>query len=115
MTQFQRHLHKLGLAIDATNQPLAAFYASKLKEDVEVVAKKVPTYENLQIGALSQAMLGAPLTPLETALKGTDWAAINKAYDGVLTGCNSCHIATQRQYVKVTRVKTNPYSQDFAK
>jgi len=33
----------------------------------------------------------------------------------VLTGCNSCHIATQRPFVKVARVKTNPFAQDFAK
>jgi hypothetical protein len=115
MAQFQRHMHKLALSIDATNQPLAQFYTTKLKEDLEIVGKKVPTYDNLQVGALSKAMLGAPLTPLETALKGSDWAAINKAYDGVMTGCNSCHIATQRQFIKVTRVKTNPFSQDFAK
>jgi len=115
MAHFQRHFHKLGLAIDATNQPLAAFYASKLLEDLDDVGKKMPTYDNLQIGALSKAMLGAPLTPLETALKGSDWGAINQAYDGVMTGCNNCHIATQRPFIKVARVKTNPYSQNFAK
>jgi hypothetical protein len=115
MSHFQHYMHKMALAIDAGNQPLAEFYASKVRENVTIVEKKFPTWENLQVGALATAMLGAPLKPLEDALAKGDMAAANGAYDTLVTGCNNCHVATQRQYIKVTRVKSNPYNQSFAK
>jgi hypothetical protein len=115
MGHFQRYVHKMALAIDAGNQPLAEFYASKVRENMETVEKKFPKWENFQVGALVTAMLGAPLKPVEDALAAGDMAKAGTAYDTLVGGCNNCHVATQRQYIKVTRPKTNPYGQDFSK
>lgn len=115
MGDFQRYMHKLGLALDAGNQPLADFYTQKIRENMEFLEKKYPTWDNLQIGALAKAMLGAPLAPMEAALKKGDMAAANSAYDTLMSGCNNCHVATQRPFIKITRDKTNTYSQNFAK
>jgi hypothetical protein len=116
MGDLQRYAHKLGLALDAGNQPLAEFYRSKLEETMGVVEKKYATWESLQIGSLMKAMLGAPLAPVGDALDKGDLAAASTAFDALLTnGCNGCHTATQRQFIKIKRVKSNPFDQDFAK
>jgi hypothetical protein len=115
MGHFQRYTHKLALAIDAGNQPLAEFYAAKVRENMGVVEKKFPKWETFQVGALVTAMLGAPLKPVEDALKAGDMAKASTAYDALIGGCNNCHVATQRQFIKVTRSNKNPYEQDFSK
>lgn len=116
MNHFQRYMHKLALAIDAGNQPLAEFYAKKIGENLAVVEGKFPNWENLQVGALAKAMVGAPLTPLEAAIGKGDMAAASTAYDALMNnGCNGCHVATQRPYLKVIRTKSNPFNQSFAK
>jgi hypothetical protein len=116
MNDLQRYSHKLGLSIDAGNQPLAEFYSSKLTEAMGLIETKFPTWQKLQIGALMKAMLGAPLTPLGAAIGKGDMAGASSAYDALLAnGCNGCHVATQRPFIKVTRVKSNPYNQSFSK
>jgi hypothetical protein len=114
MGRLQRHTHKLGLSIDAGNQELAKFYMTEIGETVDMITKRFPDYNKLQIAALTTAML-APFTgPLKTAVE-TNFAGASAAYDKFIAGCNGCHAATQRQYVKITRSKTNPYPQDFSK
>jgi mono/diheme cytochrome c family protein len=116
MNDFQRYMHKMALAIDAGNKPLAEFYAAKTRENLGLVEKKFPNWENLQIGALATAMVGAPLKPLEDAIGKGDMAAASTAYDALMNnGCNGCHVATQRPFLKVTRAKANPFNQSFSK
>lgn len=113
MAHMQRLTHKLGLAIDAGNKDLATFYLGEMGETADVIVRKVPEYDTFQIGALMTAMLRPSLAPATMALEGGDMAAVSKAYEGVITACNSCHVATQRAFIKVTRAKTNPYAQSF--
>jgi len=113
MAQMQRLTHKLGLAIDAGNKDLATFYLGEMGETADVIERRFPMYDNFQIGALVKAMLRPSLAPVAVALEGGDMAAASTAYEGALTSCNSCHIATQRTFIKVTRIKTNPYAQSF--
>jgi len=113
MSQMQRLTHKLGLAIDAGNKDLATFYLGEMGETADVMERTFPEYDNFQIGALIKAMLRPSLAPAAVAIEGGDMAAASTAYEGVITACNSCHIATQRTFVKIIRVKTNPFSQSF--
>lgn len=115
MGHFQRYVHKMALAIDAGNQPLAQFYADKVRENMTTVETKFPKWQNFQVGSLVKAMLGAPMKPLEEAIKAGDMAKASGAYDTLIGGCNNCHVATQHQFVKVVREKGNPYFQNFSK
>lgn len=114
MEHMRRQTHKLGLSIDAKNKDLSAFYAKELGELAGLVSTKFPMYDDIQVGVLIKAMLDPYMGPLNTALTGGDWAAADAAYNTLVTsGCNGCHTATQRQFIKVTTSKTNAYNQDF--
>ena len=112
----QRHTQKLGLALDAGNKDLAAFYYQELSEAAEVIQKKFPgEYDGFQINALLGAMLVSQMGPIKAGLDKGDMAAASSGYDGMITACNSCHLATQHAFLKVSRTKTNPFNQDFSK
>jgi hypothetical protein len=114
MSDAQRHTHKLGPAIQAKNKPLADFYFTELGETFDAVQKKFPQYEGLQIAALTKAML-TPATPaLSKALAAPDWATASIAYDKYLAACNSCHVATKHEFVRIVAPASNPFNQTFA-
>ncbi len=114
MTHVQRHSHKLGLAIQAKNKPLADFYATELAETFELVQKKFPTYEGFQIAALSKAMMDPAKPALTKALAAADWPTASIAYDKYVAACNSCHVAVKHEFVKITAPSSNPFNQSFA-
>jgi hypothetical protein len=115
MDHLRRLTHKLGLAIDAKNPALASFYASEITEFQEVIKTKFPQYEGFQIAALMTAMLSPQVTVLTQTIGKKDWNKASADYDNMLTaGCNGCHAAVQRPFIKIVRSKTNPYNQDFS-
>jgi hypothetical protein len=107
--------HKLGLSIDAHNPALASFYAKEITEVVEIIKVKFPQYDGLQVGALITAMLGPQVAVLTQTIDKKDWNKTSASYDNMLaSGCNACHAAAQRPFIKIVRSKTNPYNQDFS-
>ena len=114
MAHLQRHSHKLGLAIQAKNRPLAEFYTTELAESFELVQKKFPTYDGYQIAALSKAMIDPATPALVKAVTAGDWPAASIAYDKYVAACNSCHVATKHEFIKVTAPTGNPFNQSFA-
>ncbi len=114
MDHLRRLTHKLGLSIDAHNPALASFYVGEIAEFEEVIKAKFPQYDGFQIAALMTAMLGPQVTVLTQTVEKKDWAKASTDYDNMLTaGCNACHAAAQRPFIKIVRSKANPYNQDF--
>ena len=115
MDHLRRLTHKLGLAIDAKNAPLASFYAQKVTEFTGVIKTKFPQYDGIQVNALMTAMLNPQVTVLTQTIGKKDWVKASADYDNMLTaGCNGCHAAAQRPFIKIVHSKANPYNQDFA-
>lgn len=115
MDHLRRLTHKLGLSIDARNPALASFYAQEITEFTGVIKAKFPQYDGLQISALMTAMLSPSVTVLTQTIEKKDWTKASADYDNLLTaGCNGCHAAAQRPFIKIVRSKTNPYNQDFS-
>ncbi|HXV15044.1 MAG TPA: hypothetical protein VEC56_12630 [Candidatus Krumholzibacteria bacterium] len=114
MSHAQRHAHKLGLSIQAKNKPLAEFYLAELGETFELIQRKFPQYDGLQIAALSKAMLDPAKPALARSLAAGDFATASVAYDKYLAACNSCHVAAKHEYVKVVAPTGNPFNQSFA-
>jgi len=114
MGNMQRYVHKLGLAVDAKNQALADFYIFEI-EEVVTELQQFDNYEGFQIAALSKAMLAQFVTALDKKVEAADWAGSEAAFAQVVTACNSCHLATQRPYIKIVASKSNPFNQDFSK
>lgn len=114
MSTQQRHMHKLGLAIQSKNKPLAQFYLKEIEEGFEVVEKKFPTYETFQIAALVKAMFDPAKPALAKALGASDWPGATVAYSGLVTACNTCHVAVTHDYIKIAVPTSNPFNQTFS-
>jgi hypothetical protein len=114
MTHLQRHSHKLGLSIQAKNKPLAEFYLTELGEMFEIIQRKFPQYEGVQVAALSKAMIDPAKPALSKALAASDWPGATTAYDKYLAACNGCHQAAQHPFVKIVAPTGNPFNQSFA-
>lgn len=114
MALLQHHTHKLGLALQARNQPLASFYMEEVEETAEIIQKKFPTYDKLAVGQLMNAMLVPSLGPLDKSLKASNWAISNASYTKMIDSCNACHTAAQHPYLKITAPTQNPFNQSFS-
>ncbi len=114
MSDAQRHAHKLGLSIQSKNQPLADFYFHELGETFEAIEKHFPQYDGMQIAALSKAMLDPAKPALSKSIAAGNWPTASIAYDKLVAACNSCHVATEHAFVKITVPTHNPFNQTFA-
>jgi len=114
MALMQHHAHKLGLALQAKNQPLASFYMEEVEETAETIQKKFPTYDKIAVGPLMNAMLVPSIAPLEKSIKASNWAISTAGYTKLIDSCNACHTAAQHGFVKITAPTQNPFNQSFS-
>ena len=114
MSTLQHHAHKLGLSVQARNRPLAEFYLEEIGEEIEIIQKKFPAYDQLEIAELADAMLVPSVAPLAAAIAASDWPGATHAYDGLIDSCNDCHAATNHEFVRITTPTGNPFNQSFS-
>jgi hypothetical protein len=69
MALMQHHMHKLGLALQAKNAPLAGFYIEEVDETADLIQKKFPTYDKIAVAQLMSAMLVPSIAPLEKSIQ----------------------------------------------
>jgi hypothetical protein len=115
MATMQQQAHKLGLAIQAQNQPLAGFYAEELGETIEIIEKTFPLYDDVMIAELAGAMFEPSLPPLVKAIASSQWPAATAAYEGLISACNDCHGAANHEFIEVVTPAGNPFNQSFSK
>ncbi len=113
MHNMQYYVHKLGLAIDAGNRPLADFYAHEVEEIITVVGS-IDRHEGVAIKPIFASALPPAFAALEDALGTGDAAKLGTAYDRLLDGCNACHRGAGRPQIVIRRSHINPYPQEFA-
>jgi hypothetical protein len=114
MTHMQYFAHKLSLAIASGNEDLQHFYAHEVEEQIKG-ALEVERLGDVPVAKLMQQFLVPRLEELEKAIDAGDAVSIDAAYGAMIDGCNRCHNASQRPYIKVERRTDNPYMQSFAK
>lgn len=114
MALMQHHVHKLGLALQAKNTPLAGFYLEEVEETAGIIQKKFPTYDKIAVGQLMSAMLVPSIAPLEKSIKTSNWALSNSGYTNLINSCNTCHVAAQHSFIKITVPTQNPFNQSFS-
>jgi mono/diheme cytochrome c family protein len=115
MGTLQTLTHKLALAADAGNAPLAAFYLHESREQLRSIQLEAPEYESLPIAVLIERMALPAYAELEAASAAhTTRETLLAGLDRIIQSCNACHVATQRPYLKITRgTETNPFNQSF--
>ena len=114
MQMLQHLTHKLGLSIQAKNQPAASFYLTEIDETVAIIRNEIPIYDNFQIGSLAGTMLVPSFDPVKKALGGKNWVVTTAAYNRLVDSCNNCHGATNHGYLKITAPTGNPFNQTFS-
>lgn len=112
MGHLQYFTHKMTLAIDAGNQPLADFYAHELEEYLEDTLK-VESYHDKPIGKLAKAMLVPAFENVEKDIKAGDLKQASGKLDTMINACNACHNATGYGFIAIERRSDNPYMQKF--
>jgi len=117
MGDLQRLTHKLALSADAGNAELAAFYLHESLEQLQTIQKEAPEYERLPIALLIDR-LGLPAyEALQAAVteKPAKRERLLQGLDAVVQSCNTCHMATQHGFLRITRgTEVNPFNQSFA-
>lgn len=112
MGNLQYFTHKMTLAIDADNQPLADFYAHELEEYLEDTLK-VESYHDKPIGKLAKAMLVPAFENLEKDIKANKLRKASDKVDAMINACNACHNATGYNFIAIERRSDNPFMQKF--
>lgn len=116
MGQLQTHTHKYALSVDAENHELASFYMHEMEEAAETITEEVPSYEGYDIAELMGQYLEPKMESTEEALEEKDWEEVRSQTIKLVDSCNSCHAASDHDFVKITTgFDKNPFSQDFSK
>ncbi|KAA6182977.1 hypothetical protein F2Q65_16775 [Thiohalocapsa marina] len=113
MTRMQYFAHKLALSIDTGNQPLQAFYAHEVEEQIDGLLE-IELFDDIHIAQLAQEYLVPRFETLEAAIKSADGSQASKAFDDLVEGCNRCHSAAKHAYIRIERRADNPFMQIFA-
>ncbi len=108
---FQQLRHgKLWFAAKAGNWPLAAYETQELREGFEAVAKYYPTFNNVPLAQMIDAIRDANFPELDKAVAAHDRAQFARAYDGLTQACNACHQANDLPFIVIQRPTAPPFS-----
>jgi hypothetical protein len=114
MQVIQMHHAKLWLAAKARNWPLAEYQLSEMKEVLDEVREMVPTYKNVPVGQMVDAIATGPIGDLEKAVEEKKFDKFAANYDKLTEACNSCHMAASRGFIKIRRPARSTFeNQDF--
>jgi hypothetical protein len=106
---------KLWLAARERNWDLVEYQVAELKEALGDAQELTPTYKNIPIADMIDAIITGPIVELETAAETRDFKKFSAAYDKLTESCNSCHAAASREFIVIRRPTASTFSnQDFA-
>jgi len=94
---------KLWYAGQAKNWPLADYQLGEIKEVMGDVQDFVPTFKNLPLADMIDAVITGQIAELEKAIAAKDAAKFAAGYDKLTQACNSCHQATGNGFVVIQR------------
>ena len=114
MSAIQTEHAKLWYAGLARNWPLAAYQLGEIKEVMSDVQDLVPTFKDLPLAKMLDAVITGPIADIEKAIDGKDFSKFADGYRKLTAACNSCHQATGNGFI-VIRIPLAPGfpNQDF--
>jgi hypothetical protein len=106
------HFTNLWFAGQAENWPLADFYLGETRSHLHWAVRRIPIRKDNQgkeinLGNILEAFENSQLTGLKKAIDGKDRPAFERLYRESLTGCYSCHKASDKPYLR-PRIPTEP-------
>ncbi len=95
--------NKLWFAGKAHNWPLAEYQLGEIKEIMGDVQDFVPTFKNLPLADMLDAVITKEITALEKSIEAKDYKAFTVGYDRLTAACNACHQGTENAFVVIKR------------
>jgi hypothetical protein len=111
----QPHHIKLWLAGSVGNWRLAVYEADELTESFVDISSYQAVWKSVPVAQLVKAMIEPALKNVGAAITAKNETNFKSAYATLTAACNSCHLATQHEFVEIKAPTTNPFSdQNFA-
>ena len=95
--------NKLWFAAKARNWPLAEYQLGEIKEIMGDVQDFVPTFKNLPLAEMVDAVITKEIAALEKSIEAKDYKAFTGGYDKLTAACNACHQGTGNGFIVIRR------------
>jgi hypothetical protein len=99
--------NKLWFAAKARNWRLAEYQLGEIKEVMGDVQDLVPTFKNLPLADMLDAVITKEIVVLEKAIEAKDYKMFVRGYDKLTQACNACHEGTENEFI-VNQRPTRP-------
>jgi hypothetical protein len=107
--------NKLWFAAKARNWPLAEYELGEIKEVMGDVQEVVPTFKNLPLADMIDAVITKEIVDLEKAIADKNFKQFAAGYDKLNAACNACHQGTENGFVVIKRPTRPAFTnQDYA-
>jgi cytochrome c553 len=114
MSVIQNEHAKLWYAGSARNWELAAYQLGEIKEVMSDVQDLAPTFKNLPLTQMLDAVTTGEIAALEKAIAAKDQRKFVVGYDKLTSACNACHQATGNGFIVIQRPALPAFTnQDF--
>ena len=115
MGTIQNQHAKLWYAGQARNWQLAAYQLGEIKEVMSDVQDLVPTFKNLPLAAMLDAVITKEIADLEKAVDAKNFTAFVAGYGKLTAACNACHQGTENGFIRIQRPARPGFpNQDFS-
>jgi hypothetical protein len=95
--------NKLWFAAKARNWPLADYQLGEIKEVMGDIQDLVPTFKNLPLADMLDAVITKEIVALEKSIEAKDYKAFVSGYDKLTQACNACHHGTENGFIVIQR------------
>jgi hypothetical protein len=115
MTATQLRHAKLWFAGKNNNWALAGYEIDEVKEGLEDAAKLHSTFDGVPVAEMIKTIIDPRIERLEKAIDAKNSSQFVAAFDELTNGCNSCHAAAGKPFIRIQRPSEPPLSnQSFA-
>jgi hypothetical protein len=105
------HFENLWFAADKQNWPLASYYLRKTQSYLELAVRIKPVRKtqagDVNLKGILDAVNNSLLAQVDQAITNKDVAGFRTAYRQTIEGCNACHTACEKSYIRL-QVPTTP-------
>lgn len=107
MVSVAYHFNNLWFAAQKRNWPLAEFYLNETRSHLRWAVRVIPVRktvagQEVQLGGILEALENTQLERLRESIKAEDHTAFVDAYEAMLEGCNACHGASEKGFIRAT-------------
>lgn len=95
--------NKLWFAAKARNWALAEYQLGEIKEIMGDVQDFVPTFKNLPLADMLDAVITKEIAVLEKSVEAKDYESFAAGYDKLTQACNACHQGTENGFIVIKR------------